>query len=52
MMLFRWLLRQEIDQATELKRLRYEIEQLKKDAVARGVLLNEVYQLVKKEGEK
>lgn len=32
---------------TDIRRLRYEIEQMKNDAIARGVLLNEIYQEVK-----
>ena len=52
LMFLRWLFRKEIEQATELKRMRHELEVLKRDATARGVLLNEVYQLLKKRGEK
>jgi len=52
LMFLRWLFRKEIEQATELKRLRYEIEVMKRDAMARGVLLNEVYLLLKKRGVK
>ena len=52
LMFRRWLFRKEIEQATELKRMRHELEVLKRDATARGVLLNEVYQLLKKRGVK
>jgi len=33
---------------TEILRLRYQLEQLQKDALARGVLLNEIYQIINK----
>ncbi len=51
-MILRWLFRKETEQATELKRMRHELEGLKRDATARGVLLNEVYLLLKKRGVK
>jgi len=38
---------------TEILRLRHQLEQLQKDALARGVLLNEIYQIInQKEGQK
>ena len=52
LMILRWLFRKEIEQETELKRMRHELEVLKRDATARGVLLNEVYLLLKKRGVK
>jgi hypothetical protein len=34
------------DLETEILRLRFQLEQLQKDALARGLLLNEIYQII------
>jgi hypothetical protein len=39
--------RRQTQMETDIRRLRFEIEQMKNDAIARGVLLNEIYQEVK-----
>ncbi len=48
--MFRWFAKRN-EQQIELLRIRHEIEQMKRDAVARGVLLNEIYNEVKNDGK-
>ena len=39
-----FLFRRQTQMETDIKRILYEIEGIKRDAIARGVLLNEIYQ--------